>query len=523
MDFLYYHERVLFHFMNYKFLTLFISVALVSSGLHAASSQIGEISTVPQGSGVLTNVAFANLQAGQFNVGMQAVELYTYPDWENLYLTGYRKNKWYGPGPQGLIAYEKANPAPVILGPNNTEHLLDNHHRTYALYLLSTTYTNSTNVTVTDPSSNTYTTNIGPAPTTVWVEQIGNGSSKNIGDFWKSMQLGNTHGQTNFQPTLTDFLTTTNQPSYVWNYNEGILIRDLVKTPPPFIPSLTDDTLRSVAGSISQSQVNTNYAPPLVQGMGYVERGNDNVVLDYQEFYWANFLRSKIYWATTTLTLGQNPNAMYKFTNYDEMCAFAANQLCHEKDAKDLPGFIPFPSINYPAPLPLFQRYIPNGTFPLLATATSDGAFTFTSSDSNVITIGSYTNGGNTNYFGTLVGTGNVSITASVEVATNSTNGGLTLFAANSATRSTTITKATQKIIYSAPPTLSFFKGATYTIDASAPGGPIAFRSSNRNVLTVDTNGVLTVQGRGKSEITLTQNGGSNFYNATVRFIVTVR
>jgi len=140
-----------------------------------------------------------------------------------------------------------------------------------------------------------------------------------------------------------------------------------------------------------------------------------------------------------------------------------------------------------------------------------------------VITIGSYTNGGNTNYFGILVGTGNVTITAGVAAATNSTNGGLTLFASNSATRSTTITKATQKITCSAPPTLAFFRGATFAIDASAPGGPIAFRSSNRNVLTVDTNGVLTVQGRGKSEITLTQNGGSNFYNATVRFIVTVR
>jgi|GEM_PF-2888566 len=500
------------------------ALALLSAFSGSSLAQVSEIHTVPQGSGVLTNVAFANLQAGQFNVGMQAVKLYTLPQWEKIFTNGTTKRgTWYPPGPQGLLAYERDYPAPVILGPDQTEHLLDNHHRTYALYLLSTIFTNSTTVTYTDPNSNTFTTNIGPAPSTVWVEQIGDGSSKSMEHFWKSMQLGNTRGQTNFEPTLTSFLTTTNQPSYVWNYNDGVLVRDLVKTPPPFIPGLTDDTLRSVAGSISRYEVNTNYTPTLVQGVGYVERGDNDVVLDYQEFYWANFLRSKIYWATSTSTLGQDPNATYKFTNYDEMCAFAANQLCHEKDARDLPGFIPFPSINFPAPLPLFQRYIPNGTFPLVATTTSDGAFTFTSSDSNVITIGSYTNGGNTNYFGILVGTGNVTITAGVAAATNSTNGGLTLFASNSATRSTTITKATQKITCSAPPTLAFFRGATFAIDASAPGGPIAFRSSNRNVLTVDTNGVLTVQGRGKSEITLTQNGGSNFYNATVRFIVTVR
>jgi hypothetical protein len=440
---------------------------------------------------------------------MQAVQDYTYPNWEELYLTGYRKGQWYGPGPQGLIAYEKANPAPVILGPNNTEHLLDNHHRTYSLYLLSLTYTNSTNVTVTDLSSNTYTTNIGPAPTTVWLEQIGDGSRKSMADFWKSMQLGNTHGQTNFQATLTAFLTTTNQPSYVWNYNDGVLIRDLVKNPPPFIPGLTDDTLRSVAGNIA--------------GTGYVERGDNDVVLDYQEFYWANFLRSQIYWATTTQTLGQNPSATYKFTNYDEMCAFAANQLCHEPTGKKLPGFIPFPAVNFPAPLPLYQTYIPNGTFPLITTSSSDGVVSYSSSDSNVITIAASTNGGVTNFFGNIAGTGNATITASVAAATNTTNGGLTIFAATTATRSTTITKATQKIIYSQPPALSFFRGATYAIDAWAAAGPLSYLSSNTRVVTVDTNGLVTVQGKGRAVITLSQNGGSNFYNATARLNFIVR
>lgn len=510
--------------MNKPLLSFFLAFGVLIAGSVSCLAEVSEIPTVPQGSGILTNVSFASLQAGQFNVGMQAVQLYTLPQWEDIFTNGTTKRGiWYPPGPEGLLAYEQDYPAPVILGPDQTEHLLDNHHRTYALYLLSTIFTNPTTITYTDPNSNTVTTNIGPAPTTVWVEQIGDGSGKSIADFWKSMQLGNTRGQTNFEPTLTAFLTTTNQPSYVWNYNDGVLIRDLVKSPPPFIPGLTDDTLRSVAGSISRNEVNTNYTPPLVQESGYVERGDDHVVLDYQEFYWANFLRSKIYWATSAPTLGQDPNATYKFTNYDEMCAFAANQLCHEKDGKDLPGFIPFPAINFPAPLPRFQTFIPNGSFPLVATSASDGVFTFTSSDSNVISISSYTNGGNTNYIGILVGTGRATITASVASATNTINGGLALFASNSATRSTTITKAPQKITYSVPPALSFFRGATYAIDASAPGGTIGFSSSNTNVVSVDTNGVLTLMGRGKSEITLTQNGGNNFYNATVRFLVTVR
>ena len=68
----------------------------------------------------LIQVGFTNLMAGQFNVGYQNVTEYEMPPYSLLYTTGWYGGQsndptnWYGPGPEGLWAYQQQHPAPVI-------------------------------------------------------------------------------------------------------------------------------------------------------------------------------------------------------------------------------------------------------------------------------------------------------------------------------------------------------------------------------------------------------------------------
>lgn len=315
----------------------FVFLALICAArLHAEANPI-------------VQVEFTDLMAGQFNVGYHDVSAYTVPPVQLLYTTGWYNgqtddpNNWYGPGPEGLWAYQREHPAPVIWGPfsngaNPIYHLLDNHHRTTAFYRLSTIYTISQTVTVTNPLGEVYTTNIGPAPSSVYVEQTLNWSTTSTSQFWADMQMGNTGGVTNFAPVEGGLLAaSTNQPTYVWNYDLGQAV-DLNLTTPPFIPGLTDDTLRSVAGDISFPQDNAFGTAET----GYLRREAVGEVLYYQEFYWANYLRSLVYWdtaGTSDVSSGMDPSAPNVFTNYDQLTLFAAN-LAWDPAASDLPGYI---------------------------------------------------------------------------------------------------------------------------------------------------------------------------------------
>jgi hypothetical protein len=315
---------------------------------------------------ILTNVPFDQLEASQYNIGKNGVANTNIPtstlsQFKKLYTTGYFKKKWYGPGSDGLIAYEKANPPPAILGPNPfqlngppIEHLLDNHHRVSGLYLLTKCFPDgfSTNVIVVDTNGVTSTVTIGSAPKTVYVEQIFDWSSYNINRFWREMGKGNTGGVTNFAPVTTNgsgFWDSTNQPTYVWAYDKGVP-QNLLKCPPPMIPNLTDDTLRDIGAQI-------NFPDGKFTLVGYQERdgamstntqkGNgDGVVLYYQEFYWANYLRPLVCLkpggtspSNPMETNGMDPGAPNSFTNYDDLLAFAADQLCHQTNASKLPGW----------------------------------------------------------------------------------------------------------------------------------------------------------------------------------------
>lgn len=130
---------------------------------------------------------------------------------------------------------------------------------------------------------------------------------------------------------------------------------DLDTTPPPFIPGLIDDTLRSIAGSIAKGDTNSAGS----HGPGYQERDGaeyldgsgtlqQGVVLYYQEFYWANYLRPLVYWDTSgtrEVTSGMDPNAPYRFTSYDVLLLKAA-ELAHDPAASALPGYFAVPEID---------------------------------------------------------------------------------------------------------------------------------------------------------------------------------
>ncbi len=79
------------------------------------------------------SVLLSELQAGQYNVGMQNVFDFGQPPLRNRWTSA-------GGGAAGAAAvdaYLKTKPVPVVLGPGARLHLVDNHHRTTGIYTLS--------------------------------------------------------------------------------------------------------------------------------------------------------------------------------------------------------------------------------------------------------------------------------------------------------------------------------------------------------------------------------------------------
>jgi T5SS/PEP-CTERM-associated repeat protein/autotransporter-associated beta strand protein len=311
-------------------------------------------------------VPFNQLEASQYNIGMNGVawsQSSTLSNFFKLYTTGWlngnvNTNKpwnYYGPGAEGILNYASNNAPPTIYGVNgfdastNVQHLLDNHHRVSGLYLLTTIFTNgySATVTVTNASGTVITTNIGAAPDYTFVTQTADWSSMSPSAFWSNMLAGT--GNTNFAPVSTNangFWSTTNQPTFLWAYNRGVA-QIPTSIPPPMMPNLTDDTLRDVAAQVNYPR---DYGFTLV---GYQNRddaeqfdiqGNDGpgLVLYYQEFWWANYLRPYVYLIPTASnipTAGMDSNAPFQFTDYAQLIAFSADFLCHSSNASSLPGY----------------------------------------------------------------------------------------------------------------------------------------------------------------------------------------
>jgi len=66
--------------------------------------------------------------------------------------------------------------------------------------LLPQVYTTSTTVTVTGPSGQPETVTIGPAPSSVYVEETADWSTTPTDQFWADMLEGNTGGVVSFAP-----------------------------------------------------------------------------------------------------------------------------------------------------------------------------------------------------------------------------------------------------------------------------------------------------------------------------------
>lgn len=243
----------------------------------------------------LIKIPFAELRAGQFNVGLSGVIQYTIPTAEKAFTNGYTFNgTFYPAGAAAADAFMQAKAQPVILGPDGY-HLVDGHHRTTGNFLLSEKYTDFPNYGY------------------FYLLPNGDHSSLSMDEFWKTMQQGDGYS-----------------PSYIWLNNRGVPSgpSDL-----PFIPGLTDDALRSLSANVSQQlgayETLTN---PLTGHAFY-----------YQEFYWADYLRDKVFlsgagWETT----GGNPKAAFVSSSYDEI-ATEATRLCHLPEASNLPGYIAVP------------------------------------------------------------------------------------------------------------------------------------------------------------------------------------
>jgi hypothetical protein len=243
----------------------------------------------------LIQIPFAELRAGQFNVGLSGILQYTLPKAEDAYKNGYTLNgTFYSPGAAGADAFMRDKAQPVILGPDGY-HLVDGHHRTMGNFLLSEKYSDF------------------PAYDYFYLVSNGDLSGLSMDDFWKTMQKGD-----GFSPT------------YVWLNNRGVpsSVAGL-----PFIPGLTDDALRTLAADVSDNLFAYDMLEDPVTGYAYY----------YQEFYWADYLRDKVFlsgagWETT----GGNPNAAFVSSSYDAVAAEAA-RLCHLPEASQLPGFIAVP------------------------------------------------------------------------------------------------------------------------------------------------------------------------------------
>jgi hypothetical protein len=233
-------------------------------------------------------VPFADLRAGQFNVGLEAVQNYTLPRAEKAYLEGYTDNSglFHAPGTAAADAFMRDKTVPVVLGPDGY-HLVDGHHRTTGNYLLSLKYSDF--------------------PNYLYVKQVDDLSKLSMDDFWKAMLAGD------------------GRSSYIWLNNRGVpsSVNNL-----PFIPGLTDDSLRTFSSNIAADYMAYEILDP---------------VFNFQEFYWADYLRDKVFLSGAGWeNAGGNPNATFISSDYRAV-ATEAVRLCRLPEASNLPGFIAVP------------------------------------------------------------------------------------------------------------------------------------------------------------------------------------
>jgi hypothetical protein len=157
---------------------------------------------------------------------------------------------------------------------------------------------------------------------------------------------------------------------------------------------------------------------------------------------------------------------------------------------------------------PSARTYTNGGTFALSATAPG-GVVTFSSSNTNVLTVSGST--------AKIKGAGGVTITAS--------QGGNTDYqAATSVSRSVVINKAAQTISFKPSTPISFASTKSFMLTGSSSADlPLSYASSSTNVISVSGT-TATVKKTGSASLTATQAGTANYNAATpVSVSVTVK
>ena len=317
------------------------------------------------------------LQAGQYNVGLDGVLGITMKAPYRLWSTAYggvpsedaAKN---AAAISAIDSWLKASKAPCIRDPNGGFHLLDRHHRTTAVSILSdptymenggrdyeARFTGKFNTPVIDPPQLwNHATHGFPNYTYCILLKDYLGSGKSMQQFWYEMENGEDYG--------------FGQMHYVWSFDLGVR-QDPIVTPPPFLapfgkstissrPSgLTDDIMREFGAKLQYTNppdpvCGTTYTGPKgfesLEGLfaddddEFNPYGNTPVVFNYQEFYWANYLRANVFLVGSEAR-GGNPFAPHQFENSEcgkkQLLDYAWTNLCHVPGAARLPGFFQLP------------------------------------------------------------------------------------------------------------------------------------------------------------------------------------
>jgi uncharacterized protein YjbI with pentapeptide repeats len=135
-------------------------------------------------------------------------------------------------------------------------------------------------------------------------------------------------------------------------------------------------------------------------------------------------------------------------------------------------------------------------------TSNSDGAFSYTSSNTAVATV---TSGGTV----TIVGVGSTTITATQAATTNYSTG--------SVTASLVVSAIAPTIGTLTAPAKNFGDAAfNLTAPTSNSGGAFSYTSSNTAVATVTSGGTVTIVGAGSTTITATQASTTNYTSGSV-------
>lgn len=246
--------------------------------------------------GAAYRTPLAQLQAGQYNVGLDGVIQYTMPKPRSLFLNA-------GGGAAGVAAVDRwlaKSPAPCVLGPGGRMHLVDRHHRTTAISLLSR-----------DPDPL-----LAGFPDYIYTTIIADLSDLSGQAFWDRMLLGDTD--------------VGDRRQYAWLFNRGVP-QDPLVNPPPLIAGLTDDVMRNLAANVRTVCGFDDLEDEDTSGPDYV--------FYFIEFHWANHLRDRVFLVGSE-DRGGNPAAPIRSADQVELVRLAAD-LCHLPEAMALPGWIP--------------------------------------------------------------------------------------------------------------------------------------------------------------------------------------